>query len=219
MPFLDSVEKLEYKKLPKQSKLSPAAALAVRTRRAYFDCGFGQLHVRTAFPATGGFDEQTTLLCLHPSEGSSRSFDRFLPEIGTQRSVYAPDLPGFGESDPAPTRNFTDAARAVLDFATDLRLRRVDLLGFGFGAGVAMELAAANAELARRLVLMRVPPMHRVATVRQETLVLKIKGDETSWSKGVLANARLVELADYGVDVFDAAPQSIAREIAAFLDA
>ena len=34
----------------------------VRTRRAYFDCKFGQLHVRTAFPATGGFDEGVTLM-------------------------------------------------------------------------------------------------------------------------------------------------------------
>jgi Tol biopolymer transport system component len=42
----------------KQPKLT--APNIVRTRRAYFDCRFGQLHVRTAFPTTGGFDE------MHP---------------------------------------------------------------------------------------------------------------------------------------------------------
>src|SRR5450631_873571 len=78
--------------LAKQSKIHSAlASPAVRTRRAYFDCQFGQLHVRTAFPTTGGFDEGVTLFCLHPSETSSRTFDMFLPEIAGDRSVYAPD--------------------------------------------------------------------------------------------------------------------------------
>ena len=72
----------------------PEPTNAVRTRRAYFDCRFGQLHVRTAFPTTGGFDEQVTLFCLHSERSSSRAFARFLPEIGDVRSVYAPDLPG-----------------------------------------------------------------------------------------------------------------------------
>ncbi len=205
----------------KQSKISPVQPLAVRTRRAYFDCKFGQLHVRTAFPATGGFDEQTTLFCLHPSEGSSRTFDRFLPEIAVKRSVYAPDLPGFGESDPAPTVTVTDAARALSDLAKDLRLRRIDLLGVGFGAAVALELAAANPELVRRLVLVRLPPMERAPLVKQETLILKVKAgplDQTPGTKAVLPSARFVELVDSAADVFEAAPQSIVKQIGSFLE-
>ena len=70
------------------------AAANVRTRRAYFDFEFGQLHVRTAFPATGGFDEQVTLFCLHADAELEPRFRRFLPQIADVRSVYAPDLPG-----------------------------------------------------------------------------------------------------------------------------
>ena len=103
-------------------KLS-APPMAVRTRRAYFDCKFGQLHVRTAFPTTGGIDEQVTLCCLHPMDGSSRTFSRFLSELAEARSVYAPDLPGYGESDSSPTRSIADAVTAISDLATDLRLR------------------------------------------------------------------------------------------------
>ena len=131
--------------MAKQPKM--IAPTTVRTRRAYFDCRFGQLHVRTAFPTTGGFDEGVTLFCLHPSDLSSRTFHRFLPEIADDRSVYAPDLPGCGESDPAPSMNLKDGAAAVADLAKDLRLRQIDLLGFGFGAGVALELAVARPEL------------------------------------------------------------------------
>src|SRR3979490_2100248 len=93
----------------KPTKLT-APLESVRTRRAYFDCRFGQLHVRTAFPTTGGFDEQVTLFCLHPDNSSSRMFTRFLPEIADERSVYAPDLPGLGESDPSPAASVVDAA-------------------------------------------------------------------------------------------------------------
>ena len=74
----------------KASKLSPPPA-TVRTRRAYFDCKFGQLHVRTAFPATGGFDEQVTLFCLHPLDASSRTFSRFVSELDDRLSTYNED--------------------------------------------------------------------------------------------------------------------------------
>ena len=40
-----------------------------RLRRGYFDSRFGQLHVHYAIPSGGGFDERTTLVCLHPDAG------------------------------------------------------------------------------------------------------------------------------------------------------
>jgi pimeloyl-ACP methyl ester carboxylesterase len=180
----------------KASKLS-VPPMGVRTRRAYFDCKFGQLHVRTAFPTTGGFDEQVTLFCLHPVDGSSRTFNRFLSELAEVRSVYAPDLPGYGESDSSPMRSIADAAAAVSDLANDLRLRQIDLLGIRYGAEVALELAAARPELARRLVLAGVPAADRSSAVKQQRL--------------------MIDVADYGNDPFDAAPPALAKQISAFL--
>lgn len=206
----------------KHSKASVVQPVGVRTRRAYFDCRYGQLHVRTAFPATGGFDEQVTLCCLHAAESSSRSFARFLPEIAAARSVYAPDLPGHGESDPAPTAAAADAALAVVDLASGLRLRQMDVLGAGFGAAVALELAATRPELVRRLVLLRVPPMDRVPPIKQPCLVLRIKlgaADDAEWTRGSLTHARFLDLKDYTADLFDAAPKALAQQIAQFLDA
>jgi pimeloyl-ACP methyl ester carboxylesterase len=180
----------------KASKLS-TPPMAVRTRRAYFDCKFGQLHVRTAFPTTGGFDEQVTLFCLHPVDGSSRTFSRLLSDLAEARSVYAPDLPGYGESDSSPTRNVADAATAISDLANDLRLRQIDLLGIQFGAEVALELAAARPELVRRLVLAGAPTAERLGVVKQQRL--------------------MIHVADHGADRFDAAPPALAQQISAFL--
>ena len=41
---------------------------AVSLRRMYVDCRYGQLHLATAFPPSGGFDELTALLFLRPQE-------------------------------------------------------------------------------------------------------------------------------------------------------
>ena len=176
---------------------SVATPVAVRTRRAYFDCKFGQLHVRTAFPATGGFDEQVTLICLHSADAASRMFSRILPELADVRSVYAPDLPGFGESDPAPGRSVAEAAGAISDLANDLRLRQIDVMGIQFGADVAVELAAARPELVRRLVLAGPAAAERVAAVRQP-----------HWA---------LDLAAYGGDPLGDDAQKLAKSIARFL--
>jgi pimeloyl-ACP methyl ester carboxylesterase len=146
-------------------------SLAVRSRRAYFDCRHGQLHVRTAFPATGGFDEQVTLLCLHPDDATGRVFASLLPLAAAARSVYAPDLPGCGESDAAAAggKLTADAAAAVADLAADLRLREVDVLGLHGGAAVAVELALARPGLVRALVLVGVEPAARLALLEKQS--------------------------------------------------
>ena len=204
--------------MAKHSKrLEPAAA--VRTRRAYFDCRFGQLHVRTAFPTTGGFDEQVTLFCLHAEHSSSRAFARFLPEIGDVRSVYAPDLPGLGESDPSANSSVAEAAGAISDLADDLRLRQIDVLGMQGGARVALELAAARPELVRRLVLVA-PGADGLPTVGQQSLVMRAQADAANAMpalKAALPNGKFADIADYAGDLFDAAPKTLARQIGAFL--
>jgi pimeloyl-ACP methyl ester carboxylesterase len=192
----------------------------VRTRRAYFDCRFGQLHVRTAFPTTGGFDEEVTLFCLHPDQSSSRMFTRFLPEIADVRSVYAPDLPGLGESDPSPAQTVADAARAVSDLANDLRLRQIDLLGIQNGAMVALDLAAARPELVRRLVLVGIPVAQRLPAVKQHALVMRTRLDTSEGlakAKAALPNGTFVNNADYADDLFEVAPKTLSKEIGAFL--
>ena len=193
---------------------------AVRTRRAYFDCRFGQLHVRTAFPTTGGFDEGVTLFCLHPDQSSSRIFTRFLPEIADVRSVYAPDLPGRGESDPSPNQTVADAAGAVSDLANGLRLRQIDVLGIHNGAMVALDLAAARPELVRRLVLVGITVAHRLPTVKQHALVMRTRletSDGLAKAKAALPNGTFVNGADYADDLFEAAPKTLSKEIGAFL--
>jgi pimeloyl-ACP methyl ester carboxylesterase len=127
-------------------------------RRTYFESRFGQLHVHGAMPGGGGFDESTTLVCFHQSPMSGRVFRPLLEIMGRERSVYAPDTPGFGESDPPPQApSIQDYAGAMLDFIDAMRFRKVDLLGYHTGSLIATEVALARPDVVRRLVMVALP--------------------------------------------------------------
>lgn len=134
------------------AKIRKAAATA-SLRRMYVDCRYGQLHLTTAFPPSGGFDEFTALLFLHAEGGSGADFDACAALLGSDRSVYAPDLPGSGASDgPAGRLSVANLAVAIADLLDQLRLPEVDVIGCGRGALVAFELAALRPREIRRLV-------------------------------------------------------------------
>ncbi len=132
--------------------------MTVHMRKMYVDCRFGQLHLHTAFPSSGGFDELTPLVCIAPSPVSGRIFRPLLGNLGKDRSVYAPDLPGCGESDaPGATPTMSDYSAGLVDLLDSLRLRQVDVLGYQGGSLAAVEFALARPTQVRRVVLVSVP--------------------------------------------------------------
>ena len=136
--------------------MSPAA----RLRRAYFDCRYGQLHVHQAIPPGGGFDEAAPLLCIPGARGTGRFFRSLLGPLGADRSVYAPDLPGCGESDSAGADvGAAQYALALADLLDALRQRRVDVLAHAEGVKTAIALEKLRpGSLVRRMVFSAAPP-------------------------------------------------------------
>jgi pimeloyl-ACP methyl ester carboxylesterase len=129
-----------------------------RLRRAYFECRYGQLHVHNAIPAGGGFDELTTLICLHASGATGRSFLELSKLLGNSRSMYSPDIPGCGESDSPPKAlSVAGYAVAIADFLDSMRFRQIDLLGVRSGAAIAAEIAVARPKIVRRVVMVGAP--------------------------------------------------------------
>jgi pimeloyl-ACP methyl ester carboxylesterase len=136
----------------------------------YVDCRFGQLHLHTAFPSSGGFDELTPLVCVPPLTKSGRVFRPLLKDLGRDRSAYAPDLPGCGESDGVGAGTAAGAeqyALACTDLLDSLRQRHVDVIAQGEGADAAIALVKLRpGSLVRRLVFSGASPA-AVAAARQ----------------------------------------------------
>ncbi|HSF77411.1 MAG TPA: alpha/beta fold hydrolase, partial [Steroidobacteraceae bacterium] len=161
--------------MPRERKddRSPPASV----RRMYVDCRYGQLHLRSAFPSNGGFDELTTLVCLDAGPATGRVFGGLLGRLGTDRSVYAPDLPGFGESDAVLAQPSIEShAMAVGDFIDHMRFRQLDLLGYEGGSFIAAALAAARPDRVRRVVMVAAPGFDaagELPVVQQPVLMLR----------------------------------------------
>jgi len=126
---------------------------AVQLRRLYIDCRYGQLHLTTAYPQSGGFNELTPLLMLHADGGGGADFCAVAARLGSDRSVYAPDLPGCGNSDGPQRPTVASQVAALGDLLDALRLKEVDVVGSGRGAQVAFELSAARPQQVRRLAV------------------------------------------------------------------
>jgi pimeloyl-ACP methyl ester carboxylesterase len=128
---------------------SPAAGLPVGVEAA--DITTSRLRTRVLL---AGRAAAPALVLLHGNVSSARFFAETMAVLGEQFRCIAPDLRGFGGSEPAPV----DARRGVRDFADDVHAllaesrlltesglldggRRVHLLGWSLGGGVALRYA------------------------------------------------------------------------------
>jgi pimeloyl-ACP methyl ester carboxylesterase len=129
----------------------PAAIVADferRARRFETPCGDGSVVWRA-------WGSGPPVLLAHGGHGAWSHWIRNIDALAAKRTVWAPDLPGLGES-AMPPREDHEAISEVL--ATGLRQLiapelPVDIVGFSFGGVVAAHLAAFHPELVRRLIL------------------------------------------------------------------
>ena len=116
--------------------------------------GEAQMHFRRA----GMQADKTPLVLFHQSPSSSMVFVEYMAEMGADRMVYAPDTPGFGNSDlPTEPPLVEDYATAMIAFLDASNLAQVDLLGYHTGAAIAIELASRHPERVRKLIIVGLP--------------------------------------------------------------
>lgn len=130
-------------------------AMALEQQSARHSTSFDNGRVvwrRWAAPTTSG----RPLVLLHGGSGSWNHWVRNIPAlVAAGRDVWAPDLPGFGESDGPATGEDADVLPEPLEqgLAQLLGDQPIDLVGFSFGGMVAGFLAEAWPARVARLVL------------------------------------------------------------------
>lgn len=172
-----------------------------RVRRAYFDSRYGQLHVHQAIPPGGGFDEAAPLLCIPGRQGSGRFFESLLGPVGADRSIYAPDLPGCGESDSAGGAAGADQyALACIDLLDSLRQRQVDILAHaeGVDTAAAMEKLRPHS-LVRRLACIAATPqsLSAVRSLKMEFRELSLDLAPGDPLRATARGSQLSEIIEY----------------------
>lgn len=130
--------------------------MGISVRKSYVDGPFGQVHLRLAEPASA--DHHPPLLCFHMSPNSGVIYEAWIEEMGRDRTTIAPDTPGFGMSDPPPTRpGIEDYARAMIQVIDSLGRAPVDLMGYHTGSMIAVEVAKQASHLVRKIVMVSAP--------------------------------------------------------------
>ena len=112
-----------------------------------------------------GPDDGEPVVFVHGNLSTSRFFEHLLPELPPRYRVIAPDMRGFGDSDPAPL----DATRGLADWADDT-------------AALLRALERRGAAAPRRLVdrrrgdrAVRAGPAGGVADVPRSRLALRLR--------------------------------------------
>ena len=107
-------------------------------------------HIYESGPASG-----QTLVLIHGNMVSGRFFEELMVALPDYH-IIAPDLRGYGATEPLPT----NAARGVRDYSDDihtlaraLRLRRFHLLGWSLGGVIAMQYLLDHPRYVQSLTL------------------------------------------------------------------
>lgn len=94
------------------------------------------------------------LVVIHGGGGDARSWAQNIEELAKKYTVYAPDLPGYGGSQPMEGHYYIPELTAfIARFTESIGLERFYLVGHSLGGGIALDFALMFPEKIRKLVL------------------------------------------------------------------
>jgi len=101
---------------------------------------------------TGGHGEP--LVVIHGGGGGAEGWLQNVTELCKRYSIYVPDLPGFGRSQPIDgDHGMSEFVQFVEDFIHSLGLKRFHLVGHSIGGGIALDYALKFPHKIGKLVL------------------------------------------------------------------
>ncbi len=94
------------------------------------------------------------VVVIHGGAGDARSWWKNIGELAGKYTVYAPDLPGYGASDPLDGSYYIpELTQFIEKFTAKLGLEKFYLIGHSMGGGIALNYTLNSPNKVRKLVL------------------------------------------------------------------
>ncbi|OGO30432.1 MAG: hypothetical protein A2Z29_05200 [Chloroflexi bacterium RBG_16_56_11] len=94
------------------------------------------------------------LVVIHGGGGDARTWWKNIRELADKYTVYAPDLPGYGGSEPLDGRYYIpELSDFIGKFTASLGLEKFYLIGHSLGGGIALNYALESPQKIKKLVL------------------------------------------------------------------
>lgn len=102
---------------------------------------------------TAGDSSKPTLLLLHGFPSSAQTFRGVIPALAEVAHIIAPDLPGFGGSEPLPVTSFAALGDAVAELLDHLQVGPRYIYLHDFGAPVGFHIAMSAPDKVLGLII------------------------------------------------------------------
>lgn len=130
--------------------------LPTGARASWLAHGAGRIRVLQGGPAAGGAAGRLTLVLVHGGgyDNAAISWSRVFGRLAADRTVVAPDLPGFGDAEGIPVTGDPDElADLVTEVARSAGADRFVVAGISMGGDIALRVALRHPEAVAGLVL------------------------------------------------------------------
>jgi pimeloyl-ACP methyl ester carboxylesterase len=98
--------------------------------------------------------EGEPLVVIHGGAGDARSWWNNIQDLSQKYHVYAPDLPGYGSSQPLPGNYYIPELTDFINkFTKFLHLKKFSVIGHSMGGGIALEYVLKFPRKVKKLIL------------------------------------------------------------------
>lgn len=116
------------------------------------------------------------LILLHGWGLNYHTFDHLIDYLGDNYTIFAIDLPGFGQSEqPQNSYNLTQYVKFLELFITELQIEKPIIIGHSFGGRIAIKYVSSHNDLVNKLILVDSAGIKKRKTIKQMVSIIRYK--------------------------------------------
>lgn len=121
------------------------------------------------------YGQGSPLILLHGWGANYHTFDYLINYLKNNFTIYALDLPGFGQSDEPPIPyNLSNYVNFLVTFINELQITKPIILGHSFGGRIAIKYASINSNI-DKLILVDSAGIRKKLSIKKRWQIIRYK--------------------------------------------